>query len=450
MKRPLFRFDRLLLAALAIIAAPQAQAQTTYTWTNTGSSTTWLQTAPWQTNGVTSTTAPSNNSTAVARFTNNTNYATIGINLNASALTNTVTIGTLLKEGSGNSSFNNSSTTVSGQLRVAGTGAETNLIVSLGTGTLTLTNGTSQAMDLQLGTSGTINVSNSIGNVTIFSLIKQDSGKTNGFNKTGDGTLTIGGTNSNTYSGLTTLSAGTLRFNKTAGQNVSAGDILINGGNLVLQNSNQMSDTIALTNSGGTNDFGGFTDTVGSYVQTSGLFTNGTLTAATYGLSGGTVAGNLGAGTINVTGNTALNGTAGAGTLNIISGMLTLGSGSRLTGTTPVVTISNGATLTLGGAETLGSIAGSGTIALGSNSLTAGSANSSTTFGGVISGTGVLTKNGTGTLTLAGTNTYSGGTLVSAGTLVGDTKSLQGTITNNATVTFSQTNDGPYTNVMSG
>jgi hypothetical protein len=102
MKRPLFRFDRLLLAALAIIAAPQAQAQTTYTWTNTGSSTTWLQTPPWQTNGVTSTTAPSNNSTAVARFTNNTNYGTIGINLNASALTNTVTIGTLLKEASGN------------------------------------------------------------------------------------------------------------------------------------------------------------------------------------------------------------------------------------------------------------------------------------------------------------------------------------------------------------
>ncbi|WP_238250333.1 beta strand repeat-containing protein, partial [Methylobacterium persicinum] len=39
------------------------------------------------------------------------------------------------------------------------------------------------------------------------------------------------------------------------------------------------------------------------------------------------------------------------------------------------------------------------------------------TFGGAISGTGMLQKNSTGTLTLTGANTYSGETLVSAGTL---------------------------------
>ena len=39
------------------------------------------------------------------------------------------------------------------------------------------------------------------------------------------------------------------------------------------------------------------------------------------------------------------------------------------------------------------------------------------TFGGVISGTGTLTKAGTGTTTLTGANSYSGTTTISAGTL---------------------------------
>ena len=39
------------------------------------------------------------------------------------------------------------------------------------------------------------------------------------------------------------------------------------------------------------------------------------------------------------------------------------------------------------------------------------------TVGGVISGTGTLTKAGTGTTTLTGANTYTGTTTISAGTL---------------------------------
>ena len=64
------------------------------------------------------------------------------------------------------------------------------------------------------------------------------------------------------------------------------------------------------------------------------------------------------------------------------------------------------------------------------------------TYAGAISGTGSLTKAGTGNVTLSGANTYTGGTTVSAGILTGDTTSLQGAIVDNANVTFRQTTNG--------
>jgi autotransporter-associated beta strand protein len=59
------------------------------------------------------------------------------------------------------------------------------------------------------------------------------------------------------------------------------------------------------------------------------------------------------------------------------------------------------------------------TLVMGSNSLTLGKdAGTNGSFGGVISGTGGLTKVGSSTQTLAGANTYSGTTTVGGGLLV--------------------------------
>jgi fibronectin-binding autotransporter adhesin len=72
------------------------------------------------------------------------------------------------------------------------------------------------------------------------------------------------------------------------------------------------------------------------------------------------------------------------------------------------------------------------------------------TFGAPISGAGELVKLGAGNLTLTGTHSYSGGTVVKAGTLTGTTGSLQGAIVNLADVVFDQPGSGTYAGVMSG
>ncbi|WP_280278920.1 autotransporter-associated beta strand repeat-containing protein [Sphingomonas sp. CBMAI 2297] len=126
----------------------------------------------------------------------------------------------------------------------------------------------------------------------------------------------------------------------------------------------------------------------------------------------------------------------GLGNLAFANGTSTLRGANTYLGTT---TIDGGATLALAGAGTIGggaliahgafdisgagadieiaNLSGNGTVALGANRLTVGWDDEDSDFGGVIGGTGGLTKTGTGVLTLSGANTYSGLTLVDAGTL---------------------------------
>jgi autotransporter-associated beta strand protein len=67
--------------------------------------------------------------------------------------------------------------------------------------------------------------------------------------------------------------------------------------------------------------------------------------------------------------------------------------------------------------QTIGSLDGTGAVLLGSGTLNTGALNTSTSFDGVISGTGSITKIGTGTMTIGGANTYSGPTTIAAGTV---------------------------------
>jgi autotransporter-associated beta strand protein len=88
------------------------------------------------------------------------------------------------------------------------------------------------------------------------------------------------------------------------------------------------------------------------------------------------------------------------------------------------------------GSVTIGSLEGSGNVFLGANNLNVGSNNTTTTFSGVMSGTGgSLTKTGTGTFTLSGANTYTGATTVTGGTLLvnGSTSSSSAVTVNSGT-----------------
>jgi autotransporter-associated beta strand protein len=75
--------------------------------------------------------------------------------------------------------------------------------------------------------------------------------------------------------------------------------------------------------------------------------------------------------------------------------------------------------LSLGAAQSVASLtsAGAATVTLGANALTVGASTGSTSFAGIIGGTGGLIKDGASTQTLTGANTYTGATTVSAGTL---------------------------------
>ena len=243
-----------------------------------------------------------------------------------------------------------------------------------------------------------------------------------------NGTLILGGSGLNTYSGATTVVAGhTLQGG--AANTFSA---------------------VSATTVAGTLDLGGFDQTIGSLAG-AGTVTN----------SGGTTA-TLTAGGDNSS--TAFSGViqdgAAATTLTKTgTGTLTLSGANTYTGATTVsagvlqaaapnsfsassaFTVATGATVDLGGFDQIiGSLAGAGTVtnsAAMAAALAAGASNSSTSFSGVIqdgAAKALLKKIGTGMLTLLGTNTYTGATIVTAGVL-----DVEGSIASSSMTTVNST-----------
>lgn len=261
---------------------------------------------------------------------------------------------------------------------------------------LTLTGGT---ITLAGGTTQVFNVSSSY-SATISSLIVGSGALT----KTGFGNLTLAGSG-NTFSGATSISAGTLT--------VSGGDALANATSVSIS----AGATLALaSNEAFGNLSGAGSVTLGNFNLTSTQTADTTFSGSISG-NGGVTFNQAGAATYATT----LSGTNTYTGATILAnfGWLKLDGEASMSNSSAVRVNGNGV-LTLLSDQTIGSLASSGagaSIQLGSHTLTAGGDNTTTSVLGVISGTGSLVKQGSGALTLSGSNTYSGTTTVSGGTL---------------------------------
>jgi autotransporter-associated beta strand protein len=214
----------------------------------------------------------------------------------------------------------------------------------------------------------------------------------------GTGTATLGGLSSGTQRSIT-VTANTLTFGGIVAEGVANLGISKGGaGTLVLANTNSYTGTTTITT--GTLQLDGSTH-VNSTV---GVSTGGTLTGT------GTVNGNA-----TLTGSGIINKSSGtiAGTLGVTGGNWN-GAGAvtgLVTSSSGTFTIGNGANLTANGnlAVTGGTIAaGNATSTInGSVNYTSGS---NSTFAGIIAGSGktVTLNNAAATLTLSGASTYTG------------------------------------------
>jgi autotransporter-associated beta strand protein len=238
-----------------------------------------------------------------------------------------------------------------------------------------------------------------------------------GISKTGAGKLIL--TGSSNYGG-NRIVEGTLSGNSVGntgnGSAFGSGNFFISGG-----------ATLEYTGpSTATNRFVNLLDGNGT-VSVTNAATELELTRAVQN-NGGLI--KAGAGTLKLSSTT----NSYAGSTTIDDGILKLGSSEVIPNTSSVI-IAAGKNFDLNNfAETIGSLAGAGNVTLGSGSLTAGGNNSSTSFSGVISGIGGVTKQGSGIMTLTGSNSYSGGTLVNGGTLVVNNTTGSGTGSGSVTV----------------
>ncbi len=245
---------------------------------------------------------------------------------------------------------------------------------------------------------------------------------------TGPGTLVL--SNSNSYSGGTTINGGTIQISNGSG--LGSGTLTV--GSVAGTKTLSLSESLNLTN---------------AITLTSALYVNSA--AGTTNLFSGIISGTAATDTLN---------TEGTGTLRL-SGVNTFAGGVHVANASTLRVENNAAlgtgTLTVAGAlkldlaSELGVTTIANKISLG-NSLTANINSGTTTLSGAITETtpSQFTKTGAGTLILSGANVYTGGTIISQGTLQGDSTSLVGNITNNSSLIFNQGGSGTYAGHLTG
>ena len=316
---------------------------------------------------------------------------------------------------------------------------------TISAGTLQLGNGgTSGAILGNVANNGALTFNRS--DVQTFSGLISGSGVVN---QIGSGTTIL--TADNTYTGGTTISAGTLQLGNGGTSGAILGNVVDNGA-LTFNRSDTMTLAGQISGSGVVNQIGtGTTVLTGNNSYTGGT----TIAAGTLQLGDGGASG-------AIVGNVANNGVlafnrsdvvtfagqiSGSGVVNQIgSGTTILTADNTYTGGT---TISAG-TLQLGNGGTIGAILGdvanNGTLSFNRADVQ--------TFPGLISGSGTVNQIGTGTTILTADNAYTGGTTISAGTLQlgngGTSGAILGDVSNNGALTFNRADIQTFPGLISG
>ncbi|HKR76872.1 MAG TPA: autotransporter-associated beta strand repeat-containing protein [Rhodanobacter sp.] len=363
---------------------------------------------------------------------------------------------------------------------------------TLGGGTLTLVANGSTAPMIRVGDGSSAGMTATIGSAIA---------GTAGLTKTDLGTLVLTGTNS--YTGGTTINAGTLQLGNGGATGAITGNVTDNG-TLAFDRGDAVSFAGVVSGSGDLTQLGSGTLTLVGANTFTGTTTigNGTLalsgsgsiagssdvsvaTDATFDISGTTSGAsivsldggggvNLGSQTLTVTNAAGTSGGAisGSGGLILTGGAETLTGASTYSGGTTIsagtlalsgsgsiansadVNVGSGAVFDISGTSNGASIAsldGNGSVNLGAQTLTV--TNAAGTFGGTIGGTGGFTL-ASGEEALTGANTYSGGTTITAGTLQigngGSAGAIAGNVTDNGALVFDHSDAVNFAGVVSG
>jgi autotransporter-associated beta strand protein len=390
-----------------------------------------------------------------------TNNGTVGINRSDNITYGGVIGGSggLVKSGAGTLTLTSAST-YSGGTTVAGGTLSLGVSGAAGTGAITTTgsvidyaNGIDVANSIVIN-STTTQLQALTGVTATQSGVISETGGARPLEKIGAGTLIL--TGANTYTGVTTITAGTLQIGAGGTAGGIAGNIA-NNSTLTFNRSDDVTYAGVISGTGGLTKQGSNTLILtGANTYTGGT----TISVGTIQVGAGGTAG-------SITGNVVVNGASltfnrsdaytfagnvsGTGTL-IVNGGGTL----TVTGTNTnanSTNINNGSTLQVGNGGTSGSIAS--TVNVNTGATLQFNRSDTVTFDQTIAGVGTLSKIGSNTLILTGFNVYTGATVITAGTLQvgagGTAGNLgSGNVSNSGTLAFNRSDAMTYAGVISG
>jgi autotransporter-associated beta strand protein len=257
----------------------------------------------------------------------------------------------------------------------------------------------------------------------------------------GAGSLTLAPTNAAGFAGtiagaeaLVVKGNGTLTL---SGSNSYTGGTVVSGGTLVASNVSALGGASNSLAVGGTLNLGSQTITQGAVTVSGGTVTNGTLAASSVNLQGGAVAASLGGGAMvtQASGTTTLSGS------NSYTGGTVVAGGTLIQGSAMALGSTNGALSITGGSLNLGGFSDHvGSLSLISGAIGNGTVTSASgfTFNGNVSVTATLyggsgmTTIGSGTVSLgalpSGAIAVNGGTLLTTSAIVGAATNAPGSV----------------------